>query len=93
MVCQTQNTYLFLLYTDCHFKHPKCNEGVVGIQVSQCVPVDGHHREAAAAATGERIWRYLLSRQSSQHTTFPPKEVCDQTHEFQQGDGVISAKI
>ncbi len=57
-----------------------------------CVPADGHHRETAAAAAGERIWRYLLSGQSSQHTGFPSKEVCDESHEFQQGDGVIPAQ-
>lgn len=55
----------------------------------RCVPVDGHHWEAAAAAAGKRIWSYLLSRQRSQHTHFPSKEVCDQSHEFQQGDRVI----
>ncbi len=58
-----------------------------------CEPVDGHHWKTAAAAAGERIWRNLLPRQSSQHTSFPPKEVGDQSHELQQGDGVIPAQI
>lgn len=55
-------------------------------------PVDGHHGEAAAAAAGERIRRHQLSRQSRQQTNAPSKEVCDQVHEFQQGDGVIPAQ-
>ena len=55
------------------------------------VPVDGHHGQTAAATAGERIWRYLLSGQNSQHSSFPSKEVCDQSHELQQGDGVVPA--
>lgn len=56
------------------------------------LPVDGHHRKTAAAATGERVWRNLLSGQSCQHTSFAPKEVLDQAHEFDQGYGMIPAE-
>lgn len=56
------------------------------------LPVDGHHRKTAAAATGEGIWRELLSGQSCQHTSFAPKEVRDQAHKFDQGYGMIPAE-
>lgn len=57
------------------------------------VPVNGHHwKTAAAAAAGEGIWRYFLSRQSSQHKGLSSKKVCNESHEFQQSDGVIPAQ-
>lgn len=57
-----------------------------------CVPVDGYHGEAAAAAAWEGIWRHLLPWQDAQHASLPSKEVGDQAHELEQGDGVIAAQ-
>lgn len=54
-----------------------------------CVPGDGQPGQAAAAAAGEGVWGQLLPRQDLQHAGLPPKEVCDQTHELQQCDGVV----
>jgi len=54
-----------------------------------CVPGDGQQGQAAAAAAGEGVWGQLRPRQDLQHAGLPPEEVCDQTHELQQRDGVV----
>lgn len=57
-----------------------------------CPPVDGHHREAAAAAAGERVRRELLPGQRRQHAGVAPEEVRDQPHKLDQGYGMIPAE-